>query len=73
MRKVLTIEAKGEGEEVGLDKSVFTEVDILLTRICGGGIVKGTVKGFTRSSTTPFITLRRSLGSRPETGRRSEE
>ena len=75
VRKVLTIEAKGEGEEVCLDIFMpnLAGVNLLLARTCGAGIVRRTAKGFMGCSTTLSIPLRRSLDSRPEMGRRSEE
>ena len=53
--------------------SDLTGVNFLLTRTCGAGTVRGTVKGFMGCSTILSIPLRRSLDSRPEMGRRSEE
>ena len=46
---------------------------ILLTRMFGAGFVRSIAKEFTEFSTTLFMHLRRSLDSRPEMGRRSEE
>ena len=62
-----------EEEEVSFDKLIFKGVDNLLTRICGAGMLKRTVKGFTASSTTQSMYLGRSSDSRPETERSSEE
>ena len=70
----------GRGTYIDLEFAVSSNIFvilqsllILLTRMFGAGLVRLIAKEFTEFSTTLFMHPRRSLDSRPEMGRRSEE